>query len=273
MDPDCKGGMGMSAAASGDIAPFRLWKNIYFVGGREVSVHLIDTGAGLVLIDTGYPFMRDRILNGIRALGFDPADIRILLHSHGHYDHYGNTAFLKSISGARTCISRIDNDIVNGRRDLSWAAELGYGRIAPFDCDVLLEDGDVVALGGTRILCRLAPGHTEGTLAFFFESGGLRAAMHGGVGLNSMARAFLERRGLPLDLPERFRRGLHSLKDERVDIVLGNHPDQNDTEAKAARLKAGDARAFVDPGEWQRFLERCETNLDRMLQSEAEGKR
>ena len=263
----------MGAAEKGDIAPFRLWNNIYFVGSRAVSVHLIDTGAGLILIDTGYPFMRDQIAQSIKSLGFDPADIRILLHSHGQYDHYGNTAFLKSLSGARTCISRIDNDIVNGRRDLSWAAELGYERIAPFDCDVLLEDGDAVALGDTRILCRLAPGHTEGTFAFFFESGGLRAAMHGGVGLNSMARDFLERYDLPRDLPERFRRGLHGLKAERVDIVLGNHPDQNDTESKAARLRAGDARAFVDPGEWPRFLDACEAKLDRMLQSEAEGER
>ena len=252
----------------GKIEPFRLWNNVYFVGSRAVSVHLIDTGEGLMLIDTGFPFMREEIAANIGALGFDLADIRVLLHSHGHYDHYGNTAWLKSISGATTYISRIDNDIVNGRRDLSWAEELGFERIPPFDCDVLLEDGDVVELGNTRVLCRLAPGHTEGTLALFFETGGLRAAMHGGVGVNSLARAFLEKYDLPRDLPERFRRGLHSLKAERVDIVLGNHPEQSDTEGKARRLRAGDERAFVDPGEWARFLEGCEAKLDAMLAAE-----
>ena len=262
----------MVETARKDIEPFRLWNNIYFIGGRAVSVHLIDTGAGLILIDTGYPFMREQIVENLRALGFDPRDIRILLHSHGHYDHYGNTRYLQSLSGAKTYISRVDNDIVNGRRDLSWAVELGYERIPPFDCDVLLEDGDTVELGDTRILCRLVPGHTEGTFAFFFESGGLRAAMHGGVGLNSMARGFLEKYDLPRDLPERFRQGLHSMMEEHADIVLGNHPDQNDTEGKAARLRAGDARAFVDPGEWPRFLAERERALDEMLERERSGR-
>ena len=258
----------MGAAAEKDIAPFRLWNNVYFIGGRAVSVHLIDTGEGLILIDTGYPHMREMILENMRALGFDPRDIRILLHSHGHWDHFGNTLYLKSLSGARTAISRIDNEIVNGHRDLSWATELGYARPEPFDCDLLLEDGDTVSLGDTHILCRLAPGHTEGTFAFFFDSGGMRLAMHGGVGRNSLARDFLIRKGLPLDLPERFRRGLHALAKEPVDIVLGNHPDQNDTEAKARRLREGDARAFVDPGEWRRFLGNCEAGLDAMLAKE-----
>ena len=258
----------MGNNAVGRIEPFRLWNNVYFVGSQAVSVHLVDTGDGLLLIDTGYPFMREEIVGNIRRLGFDPARIRVLLHTHGHYDHYGNTLYLKKLSGATTCVSRIDNEIINGRRDLSWAAELGYERLEPFDCDRLLEDGEVVNLGDTRVLCRLAPGHTEGTMAFFFESGGLRLAMHGGVGLNSMAAGFLEARALPRDLPERFRAGLHALKAEPVDIVLGNHPDQNDTEAKAERLRRGDARAFVDPGEWTRFLENCEVRLDEMLARE-----
>ena len=263
----------MNVASPGSIEPFRLWNNVYFVGSRAVSVHLVDTGDGLLLIDTGYPFMRDEIIENIRAMGFDPAHIRLILHSHGHYDHIGNTLYLKALSGAVTCISRIDNEIVNGHRNLSWAEELGFDRLEPFDCDRLLEDGDEVLLGDTRIRCRLAPGHTEGTLAFFFESGGMRLAMHGGVGLNSMSSAFLSARDLPLDLPNRFREGLHALKDEHVDIVLGNHPDQNDTEAKAERLRRGDSRAFVDPDEWPRFLNACEVRLDQMLaQERAEGR-
>ena len=258
----------MRSDPSGPIPPFRLWNNICFIGSRAVSVHLIDTGAGLVMIDTGYPFMRDDILGGMRALGYDPGDLRVILHSHGHYDHTGNTLFFKRISGARTCISRIDNEIVNGHRDLSWARELGYDPLPPFDCDELLEDGDVVALGDTRILCHLVPGHTEGCLAFFFESGGCRVAMHGGVGLNSLSADYLDRHGLPRDLRQRFRQGLHRLQCEHVDIVLGNHPQQNDTETKAARLRSGDGRAFINPKEWGAFLTACEAGLDQMLKRE-----
>lgn len=262
----------MYPGGKSDIAPFRMAGNLYFIGSRAVSVHLIDTGEGLILIDTGYPYMHEQILESMRTLGFDPADIRILLHSHGHYDHIGCTAQLKAVSGAKTCISRIDNEIVNGMRNLSWADELGYEVLPPFECDVLLDDGDIVELGNTRILCRLAPGHTEGTLCFFFEieEDGQKytAAMHGGVGTNSLEKPFLEKYGLPLELREIFRRDLRELAKVPVDIVLGNHPDQSDTEGKLKRILGGEKNACIDSAEWPRFMQACEERLDKLIASE-----
>lgn len=257
--------------ALSDISPFRLYNNIYFVGGRDVSVHIIDTGEGLVMIDTGYPYMRERIENNMRSLGLMPESIRLIIHSHGHYDHTGCTGYFKSLSGAKTAISRIDNNIVNGMLNLSWADELGLERLDPFSCDVLIDDGDVISVGNTSIRCVAAPGHTAGTMALFFYSGDKICSMHGGVGTNSMEKAFLERYGLSEDCRDAFRQGLHRLADEHVDIVLGNHPDQNDTEGKLARLKNGDENAFVDPGEWKRFLLNCERRLDAMLSEETQA--
>lgn len=261
--------------SDGRIQPFRMVGSVYFVGGRAVSVHVIDTGEGLIMIDTGYPFMRDDILSNMREVGLDPMDLRLLVHTHGHYDHIGNTRFLKALTGAETCISRIDNAVCAGLSDLSWATELGYERLPAFSCDRLLEDGDIIALGNTRIRCALAPGHTAGTLALFFETCDfgrrLTCAMHGGIGLNSMALSFLNKYGLSPDCREQFRQGLHRLAREHVDVVLGNHPDQNDTEGKLLRRLAGDERAFVDEGEWQRLLAQCEARLDAMLADEARG--
>lgn len=255
-----------------DIPPFKMTDNIYFIGSRAVSVHLIDTSEGLILIDTGYPDMQEQILTSMRTLGFDPSDIRILLHSHGHYDHIGSTMYFKDISGARTYISRIDNDIVSGRRNLSWADELGYEPLPPFDCDILLADGDTVALGNTRIVCRLAPGHTEGTMCFFFETEKdghkYTAAMHGGVGTNSMEKAFLNKYGLPLELRETFRQNLRRFANIPVDVVLGNHPDQSDTEGKLQRILNGEKDACIDPSEWKRFMKACEDRLDKLIEIE-----
>ena len=36
------------------IDPFRIFGNLYYVGDQKVTSHLIDTGDGLILIDTGY---------------------------------------------------------------------------------------------------------------------------------------------------------------------------------------------------------------------------
>ena len=257
-----------------EIHAFRMLENIWFVGGQEVSVHVIDTGDGLIMIDTGYPHMRGRILDNLCAMGLDIADVRIILHSHGHWDHFGSTLAFKQMSGARTYISRIDNENVNGHNDLlSLRPEEARKEIQPFDCDVLLEDGDTVGLGDTRILCRLCPGHTQGTMAFFFETVDhgrrLRCAMHGGVGVNTLKTEYLKNNGLPLSMRDTFREGLHRLAGERVDVVLGNHPHQSRTEEKLMRLDAGERDAFIDPEYWPQFLLDCEARLDKMIKEES----
>ena len=155
--------------AKSDIKPFKMYENIYFVGSTRVSVHVIDTEEGLVVIDTGYPDMYEQISDSFNELGLDLKNICAIFHSHGHIDHFGCTQKLKALSGAKTYISSIDNDIVNGKYDLSWAVELGYERLPAFDCDVLVNDGDIFTFGNTSIRCVLTPGHTEGVLSFFIN--------------------------------------------------------------------------------------------------------
>ena len=253
-----------------NIKPSRLYKNLYFVGSTEVSVHLLDTAKGIVLIDTGYPSMYEQILDSIRYLGFDPAKIAHIFHSHGHYDHIGGTVRLKKLSGAKTYISKEDNEIVNGNLDLSWANEFGVPHLEYFDCDVLVKDGDVFDFGDTKIRCRLTPGHTPGVLSFFvtFDDGKV-GAMHGGVGMNGLRGDILRRYNLPFELRDTFRQGLHLLKNEKVDLVIGNHPEQNRTEKKLADLERGE-NILLGEYEWPRFLSDVETSLDNLIKKEAE---
>ena len=260
----------MNTTYLSDIKPFKMHGNIYFVGSTKVSVHLIDTECGLVLIDTGYPDMYEQILDSIAYLGYNPKNIVAIFHSHGHIDHFGCTNELKELTGAKTYISRIDNEIANGTLDLSWAKEVNMDRIKPFDGDVLIDDGDVFTFGSTTIRCRLAPGHTEGTLAFFvtYEENGKKftAAMHGGVGSNSMTSKFLNEYGLSFDCRDKFREGLRNMKDENVDFVLGNHPQQNKTEDKLRKIEAGES--IIDKNEWKEFLIWAEGKLDEMIERE-----
>ena len=110
-------------------------------------------------------------------------------------------------------------------------------------------------------------------MTFFFdteENGRVyRCAMHGGVGTNSMETAYLQSKGLSADCRDHFRESLHKLALEHVDVVLGSHPQQNDTEGKLRRLLSGETDAFIDSEEWQRFLKTCERNLDEMIAKEA----
>ena len=248
-----------------------MFGELYFVGSSKVSVHIINTDDGIVMIDTGYPDMYEQIIHSIKALGFSPENICAIFHSHGHIDHFGCTDKFKALSGAATYISRIDNDIVNGTYDLSWATELGEKKLPPFNCDVLVEDGDIFQFGNTRIRCVLTPGHTDGVLSFFIDLSddehSIIAAMHGGVGLNSMAKEFLNKYGLSLECRDTFRQGLRKLANERVDLVLGNHPYQNDTAEKQKIVASGNG-SILDHTEWKRFLLATENKLDMMLEKE-----
>jgi len=253
-----------------DIKPFRMHNNIYFVGSTAVSVHIIDTEEGLVMIDTGYPDMYEQILDSMKELNLDPAKICAIIHSHGHIDHFGCTVKFRELSGAKTYIGRPDNDIANGKLNLSWADEIGIDGFELFDNDILIDDGDVFTFGKTKIRCVSTPGHTDGVISMFItnEDDDFVCAMHGGIGVNSMTREFLNQYGLSFDCRDNFRKGLHLLKNEHVDLVLGNHPQQNDTEGKLQKVLAG--QSIINPDEWQNFLITAEKRLDSLIEQEAE---
>ena len=232
---------------------FRLHENLYFIGTEAVSVHLLDTEEGLVLIDTGYPNMREVILENIRTLGYSPEKIVAIFHTHAHIDHFGSTREFVALSGAATYMSRVDDDIFNGPCDLTWAKELRLTPIPPFRADVRIEDGDEFTFGSTRVRCLLTPGHTAGTISLFLTlPDGTVAAMLGGAGFNTMATVFLSAYGLPATCRTDFLASLDRLSGERCDLVLGNHPHQTNTLGKM--WKAEEGKDVRDKGEWERFL-------------------
>ena len=63
----------------GRMEPFHIFGNLYYVGDKHVCMHLIDTGAGLVLFDCGYGHTTHMIEDSIRKLGFDPKDLKYII--------------------------------------------------------------------------------------------------------------------------------------------------------------------------------------------------
>ena len=256
----------------GYVKPFKIFGNLYFVGTTPASTHLIDTGDGLIILDPGYPQSLYIVINNICELGFKIKDIKYIINTHGHYDHLGAAKALKELTGATTFIGKEDVTYANGTDDLTWAKELGLEYHEAFEPDVLISNNDIIKLGNTEILCKDAPGHTPGTKAFFFDvtDGKItyRAAMHGGVGMNSMKKEFLDRYGLGTETREKFVPAINTFIDEKVDILLGNHVENNDTVGKSLQITE-DFNPFIDNTAWKNFLTGVINNYQNVLTQEA----
>ena len=264
--------MGSLHPWKGNMKPFRLWGNIYFVGTNPASTHIIDTGEGLIMLDSGYQHSLYLVLEHMHQLGLDPMDIKYIVHTHGHIDHCGATMALVKLTGAKTFLGAPDRDYVNGTLPLSWAKELGLV-MEEFEPDVLVNDGDTITLGSTTLTAIATPGHTPGAMSYMFEAVDedgrkMTALLHGGAGINTLKKEFLDKYGLPYSCREDYLNSVERLKKLKVDIYLGNHAKQNNTLEKRALLWEGNKDAFVDPNGLAEFVEGCKERVLALMEEE-----
>lgn len=239
--------------------PFRIKGNLYFVGAAQNSVHLIDTGNGLIIIDVPPTEFLPYVINNIWSLGFSPKDIKLIIISHAHADHYASVNAFRSITGAKVTISTVD---ANEMKTKPEVYEEHIKEFCPFNenftPDFTLEDGQIIEMGNTKIRCVLIPGHTLGVMAHFWEcydgDKTYKVGIYGGAGFITLQDSMIKRFQFPATLKDDFLASIDKVWNEPVDIMLGNHPFHNDTWKKRAAQLAGDEDAFVDPNEWHRYL-------------------
>ena len=239
-----------------DVFPFHIAGGLYYIGDLKDSSLLLDTGAGLLLIDTPRdPDSAEYLRANMEKIGFSVCDIKYIVVSHGHFDHWQGVPKLVELSGAETFMGEKDMQLKPG-----------------FAPDHLLRDGDEISLGNVTIRCRHTPGHTVGTMSFFFDlqEGGetFRAGMFGGAGTFQVGKLYLDRNGLKYHQRGDFYRSIEMLRHERVDIMLGNHPGQAKLFDRRDAAEQMGFHAFVNPALWQNFLTITEQKLDRLIEKE-----
>lgn len=255
------------------VEPFRIFGQLWFVGNEDVGAYLLDTGDGLILIDTTYPTTRDLLIESIWEAGFDPRNIRYILHTHGHYDHFGTTAFLRKLSGAKTALSEADTRMFTDRPELALVQDAHYTKMPLFTPDIELKDNDEISLGNITIKAVSVPGHTLGVMAYFFEleENGRHelAGLFGGIGFNTLSKEFCEKFHVP-EYRENFLPSLEKVRHVPVTITLGNHTGQTATLEKRARMImcGGNGNPFIDKDEWERFIVKTENEFRNLLKAE-----
>jgi metallo-beta-lactamase class B len=205
--------------------PVKVFDNLYFVGMTEFSAWAVTTSEGIIVIDPLFDYsVEDEIVEGLRKLGLDPADIEYVLVSHGHLDHVGGAKLLQERFGARVLLTAADWDLLE-RDNPPWKPRR----------DMEITDGQKLTLGDTTLTMYFTPGHTNGTVSTLIplRDGGTRhtAALWGGTLFNFGPDA------------ERFTAYAASALKFRdlaaaagADVLLSNHTDYDGTKEKLPRV-------------------------------------
>ncbi len=250
------------------VHPFRLYGPIWYVGDDWVCVHLIDTGDGLLLLDCGNCGAEAMLVNAIWEAGFRPADVKWIILSHGHYDHIGAAQFFRRMFGTKIYLGAPDAKMFRERPWLSLIQTTKNDADGVFEPDVEINDGDELTFGSIKLRCVLCPGHTEGVVSLFFDADGPEGVKHvgfyGGFGFNTMQKDFLLEFGDPdFKMRQVYLDSLAKVREEPVDIMLGNHGYNNDTLGRMKKLLADPdgPNPFVEPGYWKSYLDKRRDDL------------
>jgi glyoxylase-like metal-dependent hydrolase (beta-lactamase superfamily II) len=126
-----------------------------------VSAHLLDIGPGEVaLIDSGNDPEAKAVVAALKARGLGPDSVKAVVLTHGDIDH---VAGVRQFPKAAVMALEPDIDLAEGR-----TSRTPFLSPRPTGVRVsrLLEDGEVVELGATRIEVFAVPGHTPGSAAY-----------------------------------------------------------------------------------------------------------
>jgi metallo-beta-lactamase class B len=233
--------------------PVRIADNLYYVGASDAAAFLIVGDKGHVLIDGGTENMPALIVRNVRRLGFEPRDIRVVLSTHGHFDHAGGIAELKRITGARLYASPREATLIRagGRGDFLFGDWFPYPEAA---VDHVLADRETVRLGRTRLTALVTPGHTRGCTSWSIPVTVRARPRHALLqcSVNLLFGGIRQYPGMKRDFRATFAR----LRSMPCDILLGPHASHfRLSEKRAGRVP------WVDPRECREFLESKEAEV------------
>jgi len=110
----------------------------------------------------------------------DPAQIRFILGTHGHYDHVGAAHLWKQEFGCTLYLHERDREQVETGDSVKTSAALLYGtKSVPCPVDGTIAEGDTWEGDGFTIEALYTPGHTMGSVSFDITAGDYRLLVAG----------------------------------------------------------------------------------------------
>ena len=239
------------------VTPFKIAPNLYYVGGTYAASYLFTSPSGHILLDVGFMESAPQVLASIKALGFNPRDVRILLNSHAHFDHAGGLAALKAASGARLFASAGDaKQLREGGLDDYGLFDKGL--FPPVVVDSIIPNGSIVKLGGWQLKAVITPAHTRGCTNWTttVETDGKPLGAVFMCSASVPGYKLVGNRGYP-NIVSDYERLFPALRALRCDYFFGSHPSFFSMTEKAAKLRANPSGAnpFIDPADCRQWID------------------
>jgi glyoxylase-like metal-dependent hydrolase (beta-lactamase superfamily II) len=143
-----------------------------YQAGRRlgVNVYLLDGGSEFLLIDIGYLEAVDEIVELIRRMDFNLSTCKMLIATHADADHIQGLARAKELLRTKVAAHPCSVEPIETADAVQTYASIKAQGIdipmPPCKIDILLNEGDTVAVGGLRLKVWHTPGHTSGQLSF-----------------------------------------------------------------------------------------------------------
>ncbi|MDH4268767.1 MAG: MBL fold metallo-hydrolase [Dehalococcoidia bacterium] len=163
-------------------------------GSWSTNVYVIEGGDGHIVVDSGWDSQESlwALQEGMKGANLKLRDIKKVVITHIHPDHYGLSSKIKQICGAQVAIHRIDAGFISLRykdfADLLQKIEELLRRngvpqdelpqlkeaslwmnkyVTPDSPDIMLEDGDVISNDSFEFEVLWTPGHSPGHICLY----------------------------------------------------------------------------------------------------------
>ncbi|MFO0908684.1 MAG: MBL fold metallo-hydrolase [Isosphaeraceae bacterium] len=237
---------------------------VHHLGGLGPSpAYVVETPAGLVLVDSGLEADAAAVKAALGRLRLDWHRIQAILLTHAHGDHTGGAERLRAETRAKVHAGRGDAGVLRaGGPKIAFFSNFDMPRHEPHptNVDVELAGGEVLDFGGVKFQAIACPGHSPGSVCYLVEHAGERILFGGDVVMHPNehdslgtytaylapayrgdAREFLGTVGRLRSIPE-------------PSLVLPGHPVQDPP--RSPRLAKG---------QWKQMLDEAEAELTRLL--------
>jgi len=190
---------------------------------------------GTIMVDGGAPKKAKEFTKAIEKIGINPHDIKLIILTHGHWDHIGSVKEIKEVTGAKIALHHLEKEWLEKSLKpmppgvTTWGHTLGkiitvllpFISVTETNVDVVIGN-EGLALDEYGIPGKVihTPGHSSGSVSILLETG---EAFVGDMAMNKFPLCFNP--GLPIfaEDPVRLKESWKLLLNQGAKIIYPSH--------------------------------------------------